>query len=210
MQKYQVFINNHSVTLLDNAKRNQQSDFTLTIYNPESHEIHLLIDYLKVEEKMVVNACLLGGNVKELWIKFQACFKMIRAAGGVVLNNKKQLLFIYRLDKWDLPKGKIELGEGAKKAALREVEEECGLSKLVVKEKLENTYHMYFHKGEMILKETLWYTMDYEGSENLVPQQEEGITEVVWLDLDKVGPKIQDTYASLRPVLKEFIANHNR
>ncbi|MBL6868637.1 MAG: NUDIX domain-containing protein, partial [Flavobacteriales bacterium] len=32
-------------------------------------------------------------------------------AGGLVINNNNKVLFIYRKNKWDLPKGKLDDGE---------------------------------------------------------------------------------------------------
>ena len=53
---------------------------------------------------------------------------LIEAAGGLVINRKGEYLFIYRNDKWDLPKGKLEKGERKRQGAVREVEEECGIT----------------------------------------------------------------------------------
>lgn len=53
--------------------------------------------------------------------------KLIKAAGGLVKNGDGDYLFIYRLGKWDLPKGKVEDNEKMREAAVREVEEECGI-----------------------------------------------------------------------------------
>jgi 8-oxo-dGTP diphosphatase len=54
---------------------------------------------------------------------------VVRAAGGVVLNEAGELAVVYRpkYDDWTLPKGKLEPGESWEQAALREVEEETGL-----------------------------------------------------------------------------------
>ena len=58
--------------------------------------------------------------------------EMVLAAGGVVLDRsngdvKVALVHRPRYDDWSLPKGKLEPGEGAEEAALREVQEETGL-----------------------------------------------------------------------------------
>ncbi len=58
---------------------------------------------------------------------------MIEAAGGVVwrrtANGSVKVLLVHRprYDDWSLPKGKLDPGESARDAALREVEEETGL-----------------------------------------------------------------------------------
>ncbi len=56
--------------------------------------------------------------------------KVITAAGGMVVNPKKEILFIYRNRRWDLPKGKTEKNEGIETCAIREVEEETGVRNL--------------------------------------------------------------------------------
>jgi len=42
------------------------------------------------------------------------------------------MLFIYRFNKWDLPKGKLDNGESVSECAIREVEEECGIANLKI------------------------------------------------------------------------------
>jgi len=50
------------------------------------------------------------------------------SAGGIVLNNKNQILVVNQNnDSWSLPKGHIDQGEDALKAAVREIEEESGI-----------------------------------------------------------------------------------
>src|SRR5690606_40252613 len=46
---------------------------------------------------------------------------VVTAAGGMVINDKKEILFIYRNKRWDLPKGKVEKGETLEDSAIREV-----------------------------------------------------------------------------------------
>jgi 8-oxo-dGTP diphosphatase len=57
----------------------------------------------------------------------------VQAAGGVVCRRAGEglevaLIHRPRYDDWSLPKGKLDPGEGFEEAALREVEEETGLS----------------------------------------------------------------------------------
>ena len=52
------------------------------------------------------------------------------AGGGKVYNPKNEILFIFRNGKWDLPKGKAEAKETINLTALREVEEETGITGL--------------------------------------------------------------------------------
>ena len=128
---------------------------------------------------------------------------LIKAAGGLVKNEKKALLFIYRNDKWDLPKGKIEKDETVKEAAVREVEEECGITISKLEDKICKTYHVYIAKGEVVLKKTWWYNMKCKGQTKLKPQLEEGITDVRWFKRDDIDPILSNTFPSIMDVLEK-------
>ncbi|MDB5131433.1 MAG: hydrolase [Mucilaginibacter sp.] len=126
---------------------------------------------------------------------------LIEAAGGVVVNENHEYLFIYRNKKWDIPKGKIEAGEGIKEAALREVEEECGIKISSVGGRICKTYHVYVYKGEVVLKKTYWFEMRCKGQKKLKPQKEEGITAARWFKKDHIAPIVKNTYPSIMDVL---------
>lgn len=138
---------------------------------------------------------------------FKKKFPTIRAAGGIVLNEKKQILMIERLGKWDLPKGKIEKEEKKKIAALREVEEECSVRELSIVQKKKKTYHMYEMKNTPVLKVTHWYEMLYYGVGTPKPQTEEGITQTKWADQDFVKTVIKEnkTYKNIALILSEYL-----
>ncbi len=127
--------------------------------------------------------------------------KMIKAAGGLVRNEEKRYLFIFRNGKWDLPKGKLDNGETAKVAAVREVEEECGIQINSLGEKICNTYHIYELNNERILKKTSWYQMLAFRQNKLIPQLEEGITDVRCLAPGEFMMIRQNTYPLIRDLL---------
>jgi ADP-ribose pyrophosphatase YjhB (NUDIX family) len=139
---------------------------------------------------------------------FCSCFVNIDAAGGIVSNDRNELLCIFRNGRWDLPKGKVEKGEPIAAAALREVEEECGINGLRLGELATNTYHIYPHpskKGKWVLKKTYWYFMQYNGNQILKPQKEEQIEEAVWMNAFQIGTAKQNTFASLMPLFDLWI-----
>ena len=111
------------------------------------------------------------------------------------------MLWIKRLGKWDLPKGKIELNESSADAAVREVEEETGISQLVIKKYLTSTYHTYDIYGVENIKETIWYLMqtNYQGVS--IPQLEEDITEVRWVPLTQIEQMLDNTYDSIKSLI---------
>ena len=132
-------------------------------------------------------------------------FDLVLAAGGLV-EREKEFLWIYRNNKWDLPKGKKEINEDMETTAIREVQEECGLGKeLSIEKFLISTFHTYFIKDIPILKRTDWFLMNYKGSENLKPQLEEGITKVVWVSSDKSESLSMLSYSSIREVWKSYV-----
>ena len=129
---------------------------------------------------------------------------MIEASGGLVFNKDGDILMIFRNGKWDLPKGKLEIGESVEECAIREVEEECGIYGLDITEKLLETYHTYNLSGKEILKRTYWYKMNTDFNGELIPQIEEGITKVSWVSKDKISDKLTNSYGNILDVLNRF------
>ncbi len=130
-------------------------------------------------------------------------FTLIEAAGGIVCWEE-QVLWIKRNGKWDLPKGKIEQNESKKKAALREVSEECGI-RATLKNKIGKTWHAYRLGEEFVLKCTHWYDMESAENQNLIAQTEEGITEVAWFSLTESEKIARESYASIRLIFEKFL-----
>lgn len=130
-------------------------------------------------------------------------FKIIIAAGGVVFNDKNEILFIKRFGIWDLPKGKEEVGETYKETAKREVQEECNI-KVKVKEKICSTWHTYITKNNnYVIKKTRWYSMKCLDDSNMTPQKSEGIEEIIWADKKRMDKCLQNTYASIQYVIEK-------
>ena len=149
--------------------------------------------------------CIIHPDLHELFEHVTKCFKYIEAAGGLVTLPDGRLLLIERLGKWDLPKGKAEKGESLQETAIREVMEECGLkTSPKITGELMHTFHTYHRNGRHILKHTAWYTMRYDGDENLYPQSDEDITQAVWLPQDRLDFVLQNTYKSIKQVLDNF------
>lgn len=140
-------------------------------------------------------------DIEALFSDFKSLFKIVEAAGGRVKNEGGQILFIHRLGKWDLPKGKIEIGEDKRTAAIREVEEECGISKLEIVKQLQTTYHIYEYKGDLILKPTYWFSMTCNDDGELIPQVEENIEKAIWVDSIDFKEQLSNTYASLKTII---------
>ncbi len=123
---------------------------------------------------------------------------VIIAGGGKVYNKNKEILFIRRNGKWDLPKGKAEKNEDMETAAIREVEEETGVSGLEITKFLYRSYHVFKRSGEFRLKVTYWFEMKTEYEGELIPQKDEGITKVKWKDRKKARKALLDSYANIK------------
>ena len=137
--------------------------------------------------------------------KFKKAFKFIYAAGGLI-EKDNSYLFINRLKRWDLPKGKLDMGESPEEAAIRECEEECGITQLTITKTLEPTYHIYAHKGSYALKKTYWYAMSTKHTDLLIPQLEENIEEVVYFNKSQIHELVlPNTYPAILSVINHLI-----
>ena len=140
-----------------------------------------------------------GSGYKDLKSSFFSLFKIIEAAGGVVKNERGEILTIFRNGKWDLPKGKIEgKKETHRQAAIREVQEETGLKSVNIVAPLVNTYHIYVRKERLILKPTYWFEMFAESTNKLKPQTKENISIVTWVEAEEMAEVQRNTYSSLK------------
>lgn len=135
--------------------------------------------------------------------KVKKMFKIIKAGGGVVKNNKEEILFIYRLKKWDLPKGKLDKGENIKQCAKREVEEETKV-KVKLEKKITSTWHTYTSKKKFILKKTTWYKMYSLDSSKMKPQKKENIEKVEWMKSSTIKEILLNSYKTLNHVMSEY------
>ena len=198
-----VFLQNKTIYLTSNLMDYNQKEDSVLVRIHSLDELPMMYDEL-VNKNQFIEVYYYHENEKLLLTTFSAAFKIIEAAGGLVKNHKGEYLFIYRNGKWDLPKGKLEKGETIPVAAIREVEEECGISKLKIIKELDSTYHAYHLDGKSILKRTYWYDMTCDDKSSLVPQTEEGITDVKWLaknDLEEVN---DNTFGSIKEVMKNI------
>ena len=195
---YKVFVNDKPIIVTSSQKK--ENDFPLYILKNSVTEeiIH------KLKSNSVKGITLYTPNLEEGWRAFLKTFNIVSAAGGLVLNNHKEILCIYRFDKWDLPKGRIEKGESVEEAAVREVEEECGIDSLQLVQPLLTTYHVYFQNG-MKLKETFWYLMTTTYAGALTPQLEEGITKVVFKKQKEAAIALTNSYKNIALVYDTYL-----
>lgn len=196
---YKVFVNEKKLLL---SKQSENLEKTLGYENVTSLEIALdLLENTSVKELNVF-----GENIDQIWSEFQGLFRIIEAAGGIVNNPEGDILFIKRLGKWDLPKGKMEKGESREESAVREIEEETGLADVELISFINTTYHIYIERnGDKILKCTHWFEMNFAGEDTSKPQIEEGITEVAWKNTTQIEEEVfPSTFKNIKLIIKEF------
>lgn len=141
-------------------------------------------------------------NLDELKKSFFKKFTLVKAGGGLVMNENNEVLLIFRRGKWDLPKGKLDNGETIEHCALREVKEETGLKKVNLDGALMITYHTYHEGTKYVLKESHWFNMKAEGKQSLVPQVSEDIHEIKWVKMPDVKSYFKNAFPSVVDVLK--------
>jgi 8-oxo-dGTP pyrophosphatase MutT (NUDIX family) len=145
---------------------------------------------------------IINENFEKLRKAFFKHFKLVQAAGGLVKNQDREILLIFRRGKWDLPKGKLDKNETILDCAIREVKEETGLTKIKAGKAIDITYHTYTEFGKHILKESHWYMMYVKGEEILTPQVEEDITEIRWVKKDDLKSYMNNTFPAIAGLLK--------
>ena len=191
---YEVFINNRPLVI---GKKAHYSAQNVTTYSQNFSWKKVLTQLVRGE---VSSFFVQTADIEHAWQDFKKNFTVIEAAGGVVMKNQ-EILFIYRNDKWDLPKGKLEFNESIRVCAVREVEEECGVSQLTIAKQLPATYHTYRQHRENLLKITYWFLMECTDESALKPQKEEGIDLVEWKNEKAVKLALENTYPNIKLVL---------
>lgn len=185
------------------------TEVVITNIPPDSHHLEIIADTstnnlgAKIRKNLEIVKCvaLLSSEPMTTFEQLKQEFVLVEAAGGVVQNERGELLMIELRGRWDLPKGHIEAGEEASVAALREVEEETGVvAELVDNEPLAATWHAYDTYGRWELKRTRWWRMRASGGE-LKAQDEEGIARVEWCSAESVQQRLKMSYATIRRVI---------
>ena len=193
MQK--IFVGNKPIILTTTVE--SEKDFKN--YLIDSVDIHKVLYNLKKEKYKSIR--LIGDNEKLLLKKFLKLLPNIVAGGGKVLNPEGRILFIFRNGKWDLPKGKAEHKETIDETALREVEEETGVTGLSITKPLDITYHIFKRNNQYFIKITYWFEMYSEFDGELLPQEKEGITKVKWVSPKKLKKIKKNIYANIEALI---------
>lgn len=198
---YKVFINEKVILFTKNTKLLSDMENVLILHYYDNSIAYLVVNFLKNDGKLKHLVFLTPTPDKD-FESFKNNFEIIIAAGGKVTNIEEKILFIFRLGKWDLPKGKVEVGETLKQAAIREVEEECGITYLTILRHLKDTYHIYELNDKLVLKQSVWYEMKTNDTSELVPQTEENITDARWMTDEEIQQEVlNNTYPSIKEII---------
>jgi ADP-ribose pyrophosphatase YjhB (NUDIX family) len=216
-----LFINDKPLTLLDPSVKVKENLFDVVINEPSDFDgvklkgnvlindvssLHLseLLKVMRTRKlKKLKSITLTGSDYKALCKLIKKPFKIIKAAGGLIKKDDR-FLMIYRLKKWDLPKGKLDEGEKSKIGAVREVEEECNIS-VTLGPKVCTTWHTYVYNHKSILKKTKWYLMDCVDDSAMAPQLEEDIEDIRWMTTEEVKVALENSYRSISEVFNCYI-----
>ena len=199
---YKVFFNQKPLILTDKIHYISDTEPLLFI---KYSSVTQIIKALKSSKNSRV--FLYHKDMNKLWKGFKKKFPIVEAAGGLVKRTDNKLLFIFRNNKWDLPKGGVEKKELIIDAAKREVTEETGVADIIVEKKISETYHI-FKKGKRFrLKKTYWFKMSttYMGKTN--PQTEEGIEKTKWVSNKNIEDILNDAFENIRIIVLEVLKN---
>jgi len=197
---YKVFYDNRSICFINDFETWFAKESGLFYQFISIEHLQIIIKtFTKIKE--IPKLFIISEDIEATFAAYQTLYTLIEAGGGVVETPTEKILAIKRHGKWDLPKGKLEIGETAEEGALREVAEECGLENLHLEGFLMHTYHTYTLKETPVLKKTHWYKMQHSGQGAPTPQTEEGITEVSWFGKDQLDIIMSNTYASIIDVI---------
>lgn len=194
---YKVFVNDKPLFLTNQVEK--ETDFQLFLL--ESVDIEQLI--VKMFNNKIKKAFLYHPDEKEVLKKLKEKLPVVKAGGGLVYNKAGEALFIFRNGKWDLPKGGMEKGEDIEETALREVEEETGVTGLKIVQKLQKTYHVFKRNGTYKLKITHWFEMKTSFNGLLVGQANEGIEKVAWLKPGEIKEVLGNSYENIKLLFED-------
>lgn len=198
---YKVFIENTSLHIIE--KKDLIPTNALILFEDNLELIKEKLIKLIQSNDNELPIFIISQSIDETFSKLFQDFMFIEAAGGIV-KRKDSYLFIKRNGFWDIPKGKLDPGEFPEIAAVREIEEECGIKGPIIEEFIGHTYHTYYFKNNPVIKKTYWYSLNYKGTKNLTPQTEEGITKAKWFKESEIIKIRKNTYSSIIDVIEMY------
>lgn len=193
---YKVFVNDKPIILTTEVKK--ESGFK----NYLLKSVNLPKVIRELNTTSIKEVRIIHHKKEKLLKKFLKKLPNVIAGGGMVKNKKGEILFIFRNGKWDLPKGKTEKNEPIEASAMREVEEETGVTGLSITKPLDTTYHIFKRNGRYRIKITYWFEMYTEYDGPCMPEESEGITKVAWLNNQEIEDALKNSYANIKSLIE--------
>ena len=136
---YSIYFNNRIISICNKTLINKYSPNATVLHSPNAKTLEDLPCLFEKSENIKMLYIPIDPNQLESTLN-SLCSSLtpINAGGGLVQNQAGEYLLIHRNGLWDLPKGKQEEGEDIALTALREVEEECGISGLLIRTQEEH------------------------------------------------------------------------
>lgn len=205
MQRYIIF-NKKSKILIAKSSQVMETDDFQNIITCDNENFKQVDFSLLFNDENTKNTLFLCDKIseEEVFAFVTQSLYHVFAAGGIIENENKELLFMWRNNCWDLPKGHCEQGESFETAAKREVMEETGITKLFIENFFDITYHTYHMHDRQELKHTYWYKMKSSHLENLTPQTQEGISKVLWIKRESLPSVLENTYPNIKLLLRKL------
>lgn len=133
--------------------------------------------------------------------------KLEFSAGGIIFcQNANSYQFVLILDQygqWTFPKGHIEKEEKPETAALREIEEEVGIKKVVRTDLIEKIDYWFKFNDELIHKFVYMFLVEIKEKIKLRPQLAE-ITAAEWFSPEELVKNLGYKKDNLSLIKKAF------
>lgn len=199
-----IFIHEKPVIICDQITENIHSQISseqlILMQEPNTKNMDALLHAL--EDNAIRGYVWQSSHPESIFSELMRHYEHWQAAGGLIVNERGEVLLMFRRGKWDLPKGKMEADETPEMTAIREVKEETGLHHIHIENKLTDTWHAYRLPGKDIMKQTHWYKMQFSGGELTIPQIEEDILDIQWIKPENISKYMRYSYPNLKTVFE--------
>ncbi|CAF1420114.1 unnamed protein product [Adineta steineri] len=122
--------------------------------------------------------------------------RQVKSCGFLLMKSDQSFLLMRHRDRYDLPKGHMEIGETERETALRELQEETGIQSSAIDIdpdfRFEDTYYPKYKRfgGEVVKKTLVIFLARLKSDSTKVIPSEHGSFR--WLNWSSSPPRIQN------------------